>query len=666
MGLIAPWFLAGLSLLALPVYLHLLRRHKATPQKFSSLMFFERSMETSVRRRRLTHLLLLALRLALLALVVFAFARPFYTTTAPAAAGNSQWVLVIDDSASMGAGRRLETAKAEALKVLGAKPARTRAQAATIDSRFRLLGEPTEKADELKALLAAVTLTDSQSSYGELANALRTYARANRQALEVHLFTDLQRSSMPPAFSALRLEPGTVLKLHNVAESDEPNWYVDEVRSPGRLLDSKRHKVEAVVAGANTPASAKTVRLMVNGKESARRQVNVPANGRAAVSFEGLEIPFGYARCEVALDGGDALPLDDRSLFAVERSDPRTVLLVGGARSERTLLYLRNALEASAPGAWRIEAGGWGTLQSGEASRYALIVLADAGAAPESAEARLKSAVETGLPVLVLAGSSSAAAGKVPVTGDRIDSTTYNARAGSRFLTATSFDLSHAALEDSNRWEGARFFLTSRIDAAGGRVLVRLSDGSPLLYEKRLGAGRVLVFASALDNVANDLPSHPAFVALADRMLDYLAGGVSGASRSVVDDDAELRSAGAAASAVEVLNPEGRRALTLADAAKAATIQLNKPGFWEIRRPGGRSQMIAVNVSRRESDLTRMPPESAELWQGAPLKTGPAAAGRQQEPAKRDIWPWVLAAALIAACAELYLASRHMRLEVAA
>ncbi len=51
MGLAAPWFLAGLGLLALPVYLHLLRRHNATRQAFSSLMFFERSTDTSVKRR---------------------------------------------------------------------------------------------------------------------------------------------------------------------------------------------------------------------------------------------------------------------------------------------------------------------------------------------------------------------------------------------------------------------------------------------------------------------------------------------------------------------------------------------------------------------------------------------------------------------------------------
>ncbi|MGH9640706.1 MAG: BatA domain-containing protein, partial [Bryobacteraceae bacterium] len=42
MGFLSPWFLAGIAVAGLPVWLHLLRRFKRTPQPFSSVMFFER------------------------------------------------------------------------------------------------------------------------------------------------------------------------------------------------------------------------------------------------------------------------------------------------------------------------------------------------------------------------------------------------------------------------------------------------------------------------------------------------------------------------------------------------------------------------------------------------------------------------------------------------
>ena len=40
MGFLAPWFLGGLLAVGLPVWLHLLKKHRSEPQPFSSLMFF--------------------------------------------------------------------------------------------------------------------------------------------------------------------------------------------------------------------------------------------------------------------------------------------------------------------------------------------------------------------------------------------------------------------------------------------------------------------------------------------------------------------------------------------------------------------------------------------------------------------------------------------------
>src|SRR6266849_3303601 len=57
MGFLAPWFLAGLAAVGLPVYIHLLRRQTTTPRPVSSLMFFERGIQSSIRHRRLRYLL---------------------------------------------------------------------------------------------------------------------------------------------------------------------------------------------------------------------------------------------------------------------------------------------------------------------------------------------------------------------------------------------------------------------------------------------------------------------------------------------------------------------------------------------------------------------------------------------------------------------------------
>ena len=109
---------SGRALLAgLPVYLHLLRRQTTTPKPFSSLKFFERRTEASVKHRRLRYLLLMSLRLAVLILLVLAFANPFINRTAASISGDKLLLLVVvDDSFSMRAGSRLADAQREAAR----------------------------------------------------------------------------------------------------------------------------------------------------------------------------------------------------------------------------------------------------------------------------------------------------------------------------------------------------------------------------------------------------------------------------------------------------------------------------------------------------------------------------------------------------------------------
>src|SRR3954470_22678033 len=119
MGFLTPWFLAGGLALGLPVWLHLLRKHKTTPLPFSSLMFFEKRTQSSIKHRRLKYLLLFALRCALLILLALAFANPFLTTRGAAAAGGKKLVAIaIDNSYSMRQGGRLERAKQQALQTI--------------------------------------------------------------------------------------------------------------------------------------------------------------------------------------------------------------------------------------------------------------------------------------------------------------------------------------------------------------------------------------------------------------------------------------------------------------------------------------------------------------------------------------------------------------------
>ena len=156
MGFLSPWFLAAAALVGLPLYLHLLRRHQSEALPFSSLMFFERRTQSSIKHRRLRHLLLLSLRIAVLLLLALVFANPFLNRPVAGMMGNKLVVLVIDNSFSMRAGSRLADAKRAALGVLDARNPGTRAQVMTLGSQLHALTAQTQDSGELRQAVNSV------------------------------------------------------------------------------------------------------------------------------------------------------------------------------------------------------------------------------------------------------------------------------------------------------------------------------------------------------------------------------------------------------------------------------------------------------------------------------------------------------------------------------
>ena len=80
----------------------------------------------------------------------------------------------------------------------------------------------------------------------------------------------------------------------------------------------------------------------------------MPANGRATVEFAPLDVEYGFNRCEVRIEGGDAFPADDASVFAVRRSDPERVLFVHAAGDTRSAALLRRGTERGGAGFIRL------------------------------------------------------------------------------------------------------------------------------------------------------------------------------------------------------------------------------------------------------------------------------------------------------------------------
>ena len=674
MGFLSPWFLGGLAALGVPVFLHLLRHHRATPRPVGSLMFFERGTQSSTRYRRLRHLVLFALRFALVLLVVLAFANPFVRRAAADANGRLL-LIVLDSSFSMRAGTRFMDAKQQALAVLAAKPPTQKAQIMTLGGQFGVLTQAIAEETQLQAALESVQPGDGRANFGELGRAIRQLSETVRGPIDLHLYSDMQRTAMPANFADMVLPNNVTLSLQPVAKgAAPPNWTIQSVEAPAFLSDPKdpkRSQVKAVVAGFGTPEVSKTVSLVVNGKVIATRKVEVPANGRATVEFAPLDVGYGFNRCEVRIEGGDAFPVDDASVFAVRRSDPERVLFVHAGEETRSALYFGSALEAAAQGAFVLQSVSAEQATDLDPSKYAFVVLSDAVVLPSIFEHALAQYVAKGGSVLIALGTAAAHNLRIPLWDGVVKDVHEYARAGNP-ATVGQVDFSYPGLaqgqpgHDNGGWADVKVFYAAVLDAGQSRVAARLVDGTPLLIDKQLGEGHVVLLTSGLENLTNDLPLHPVFVAFVDRTARYLSGSERLAGSRLVDSFVQLRSAGepvGAATSIEVIDPDGRRPLSLTEARTAQSFRLERAGFYQIRFANGRDAVIAVNPDGRESDLEPLAEDVQHLWSGSSqgagsptTSTAPVEATNQA----KSLWWYVMLLALLVALAEMVFASSHL------
>jgi hypothetical protein len=302
-------------------------------------------------------------------------------------------------------------------------------------------------------------------------------------------------------------------------------------------------------------------------------------------------------------------------------------------------------------------------------------VLSDVASIPSILENSLLRHVENGGSVLIAAGTADAHRQRLPVFGETVGDGHFYSRAGG-FATVGQMDPTHPAMQASAAWTDVKFFYAATIDtgreAGRTRMVARLSDGSPLLLDKQIGQGHVLLFMSGFDNVTNDFPLQPSFVPFVDLAARYLSGMEQMSGARIVDSFVQLRNLTNAAAdkaaaqdlAVEVIGPDGTRPLSLREEATAQSLQLTSAGFYQIRFANGRNALIAVNPDRRESELDLIPADTLKLWSGSGnSETTPTSSGAiptEEKTHPYSLWWWVMLLILIAAIAESVVASRYL------
>ena len=363
MGFLTPALLAGAALIAVPIILHLVMRRQPRKLKFPALQFVKNRQEANRRKLNFRHLLLLALRCALIAGFALALARPTLKGSglrgkagAPLAVS-----LVVDNSLRMQYLHENQTRQEQAAEMaqglLGKLP--EEAEIAVLDRSRANSGFAVDKSTAESRLRNLSPESKPRPLEDAVREAIELVADREDSRQEVFLFSDFNATSWNESAVAsinetLATAPDVRLYLVDVGVDEPRNRALGplELRQqtlrPGEplRLDVPLEIVGLVESSAESPL-VEVFLVDSQGKEVKRGQqiVEVTPEGLGQATFELGDLPLGTHQGYVQLAATDPLSVDNRRYFTVEVRPPAEVLLLG--KESNDTLFLREALSPS-------------------------------------------------------------------------------------------------------------------------------------------------------------------------------------------------------------------------------------------------------------------------------------------------------------------------------
>ncbi|MCG3178142.1 MAG: hypothetical protein BIFFINMI_00465 [Phycisphaerae bacterium] len=410
---------------------------------------------------------------------------------------------------------------------------------------------------------------------------------------------------------------------------------------------------------------------------------------------------------EVTLQSAsDISPADNVRYLAVEAREEVRVLIVDGDRHldapvQSESFYLRYALAFGQSDAVPISVDiiDGEDIRNARLDRYDVVMLANVSQVPPAAAGELVQWVRAGHAAVIF-------------LGDLVDTQSYNsgflADAKGGFLRAHLgapidaprdrqtgavglFNLAVASFagpimtffsgDDLADLDKAGFSRALEIDLAGNtaadnvRVDAALSNGVPLLVTRELGEGRFALLNTTADVAWGNLAINPGFTPMMQRLLVWLLAPTATSTNLTPSQTWELSlPLETMDTPVTLKRPDGRTVVLepVVDAARQRAVRTYSDttlaGFYRVTWDVGdqqQSRLFSVNVSSREGDLAAIDagylrelagPASPDIvWETlqtpADRLVGARAGGR-------ELWLWVLGAALGLLVAEQYLGRR--------
>ncbi|GMV83585.1 MAG: hypothetical protein AMXMBFR7_47690 [Planctomycetota bacterium] len=655
----------GLLAGGLPILIHLTGRAKPVVHRFPALRFIVASQRSSSRALRIKHLLLLLLRVAAIALLALALARPMFPWFAGAGLAGlarGEYVLVLDASLSMQFKdqntTRFERAREQAMEFVGrlAPESRVALLLATEDVEYRqarltldhlhvrdLLerSEPTARGLDLAAALQAARRVFDREPAGVLSRS-------------IVFFTDLQAENwVRLSERSITLDDpaaAPVLIVADVGEADARNGAVTALSIPGPTVAAQETLTLTALLRPVDPQRAAPLDLYLDGVKVAQQSVDPKGAAEVPVSFNlpaGAPGPHSVA---LTLAQGDGLLSDQtRTATYLAGRPPRALLVEQPSRGEGDRgsgFFLKAALSSAAA----TSASGLAVspiaareLNADALAPCQVAILADCGPLGEPAWEALEAFVAEGGGLFVWAGARMDLAelrrhgyaefaphrGLLP--GRPLERERPPAPQGVRPIASDHPLLARFTPGVLSALRGLKVNEFIKVvpelkDTLSVPVLA-YDDGSPMVLEKGYGRGRVLLCTLAPDAEASDLPkTGEVFVTFALEAARLLSGRGEEAQARLgralalplpePPADGRVRWKPPGEAAEITLNAETEKREGAPPRARVHLPKLEQPGVhriaWKPAQAGAESvRLVAVNPAPEESDLASMDAKSA-------------------------------------------------------
>ncbi len=692
MSFLYPLFLAGMAVVALPIILHMIRRHTRKRITFSSLMFLRTSIPRFKNRTRLENLLLLILRCIILCLLAFGFSRPFFPREAPPrqVSLRRRMVLLIDTSASMRRAGIWEQAISEAQSVLKDIGRADRVCVMSFDQSTKtLIGFEQWSALETARRTPVITEQISKLSPGwaltNLGNALVSAAEAieddqvddgqqTNTTSQVILISDLQQGSNLEAMNAYEWPVETELVVKSIQCRGNTNAALQLVTDRSGSIGSADHSLPGIRIINSSDATTERFKLKWADEVAAKTSsqgidVYAPPGHSVVVRAPARE---DQSEARKLILTGDDHDFDNTLFLAPYLQQQVNILYIGSddPNDSKELLYyvLRAFGTTRALKPHVISHTGDKAIAAADIETAHLIIAGDKINSDNFAP--LRRFLESGRTLLLVMKSAddvttlTGLSGIETIESEEADVDRYAMLGRIEFKHPLLMPFSEPRFGDFTQIHFWKYRRINNEDLPNSQVLAHFDSGDPAWLELPVGKGSLLIFTCGWHPSDSQLALSSKFVPLLYSILEYDGVLAGQQSQYFVGDNIPIPYSIKAGSAnIRIRKPDDF--LISLDAGQDIFTQTDLPGIYTIETSAG-NHLFAVNLPGRECQTAAMQIEDIERF-GVSFKQSSGIAAEKNSSVKRQrsfasmeyeqkVWRWVFVVLLAVSLIEIWLA----------